>query len=373
MKMKTIQQKSKALTPEEIENFGSELETLRKDVLQKVGKSDEEYIRKVESAVRYFEIIGRLALHFGVDPFTYLAGVGALSLSKIIDNMELGHNVMHGQYDWMNDPELNSEKYEWDIVSEKSQWILSHNYFHHSFTNIIGKDLDFGYTIMRLTSDQKWSVFNLFQVQLNILLATFFEFGVAFHGHGIQREHSLTGSEVTEAEKKEADNRLFLKIAKQIGKDYVLFPLLGGLQAPRILLGNFTANIIRNLWTYSIIFCGHFTEDSVTYPLSTLDNETKGQWYLRQLHGSSNLEGGKAFDFLSGNLSHQIEHHLFPDIPANRYAEVGEKVKEIAQKYEQNYNTGSFFSQFTNVIKRIVAFSFPDPIAEKLFNETKAA
>jgi len=172
--MKNIKEKSKDLSPEEIESFGLELENLRKDVLQKIGKSDEEYIRRVESAVRYFEIIGRLSLHFGVDPFTYLAGVGALSLSKIIDNMELGHNVMHGQYDWMNDPELNSEKYEWDIVSEKSQWILSHNYFHHSFTNVIGKDYDFGYTIMRLTSDQKWSLGNLFQVQLNMLLATFF-------------------------------------------------------------------------------------------------------------------------------------------------------------------------------------------------------
>ena len=369
--MKTIQEKSKELTPEEIESFGNELEALRKEILQKVGKADEEYIREVENTSRYLEIIGRLMLHFGIDPFSYLAGVGTLSIGKIIENMELGHNVMHGQYDWMNDPELNSEKYEWDIVSEKSQWILSHNYFHHSFTNVIGKDYDFGYTIMRLTSDQKWSIGNLFQVPLNILLATFFEFGVAFHGHGIQKEHSLTGSEVSEKEKKDADNRLLLKIAKQTGKEYVLLPILGGIQAPRIFMGNFTANIIRNLWTYSIIFCGHFTEDSVTYPLSTLDNESKGQWYLRQLHGSSNLEGGPLFDFLSGNLSHQIEHHLFPDIPAKRYAEIGEKVKEIAKKYEQNYNTGSFLSQFTNVIKRITAFSFPDEIANLIYNETK--
>jgi linoleoyl-CoA desaturase len=373
MKMKTIEKKSKPLTSEEVEKFGNELEELRKEILQKVGQSDEEYIRKIESAVRYLEIFGRLSLHFGIGPLSYLAGVSSLSLSKILDNMELGHNVMHGQYDWMNDPELNSEKYEWDIVSEKSQWILSHNYFHHSFTNVIGKDYDFGYTIMRLSSDQEWTPANLFQVVLNLLLATFFEFGVAFHGHGIQKEHSLTGAEITKEEKQEADKRLVFKIAKQLGKDYLFFPLLGGLQAPRILLGNFTSNIIRNLWTYSIIFCGHFTEDTVTYPLSTLDNETKGDWYLRQLHGSSNLEGGKVFDLLSGNLSHQIEHHLFPDIPANRYAEVGEKVKQITEKYGQNYNSGSFFSQFTSVIKRIVAFSFPDPIAEKLFNETKAA
>ena len=42
-------------------------------------------------------------------------------------------------------------------------------------------------------------------------------------------------------------------------------------------------------------------------------------WYLRQMLGSANISGGPLFHILSGNLSHQIEHHLFPDLPARRY------------------------------------------------------
>jgi len=362
--MKKVEEISKKLSPEEIEQFGEELEGIRKEVLSSLGAKDASHIRNIELWSRYLEISGRFSLHFGLDPLTWFIGVGSLSLAKILDNMELGHNIMHGQYDWMNDPDLNSQKYDWDIVSEKSQWILSHNYYHHSYTNVLGKDFDFGYSILRLSSEQEWKPIFLLQSIYAGFLALFFEFGVAFHGHGIQRDQALP-----EGEKHIADGKLLNKILKQIGKDYILFPLLSGFQAPRVFLGNFTANLIRNLWTFSIIFCGHFTKDSVLYPPSTLEGETKGQWYLRQLHGSGNLEGGTLFDTLSGNLSHQIEHHLFPDIPANRYAEVGHKVKEIAKKYGQNYNTGSFWGQFTDVIRRIVAFSLPDPLAKSFYEE----
>ena len=57
-------------------------------------------------AQRGLEVAGRGLMFAGFFPPAWLAGVTALSLSKILDNMEIGHNVMHGQYDWMNDPEL---------------------------------------------------------------------------------------------------------------------------------------------------------------------------------------------------------------------------------------------------------------------------
>ena len=78
-----------------------------------------------------------------------------------------------------------------------------------------------------------------------------------------------------------------------------------------------------------IIFCGHFTADAETFPKSSVVNESRGGWYLRQVRGSSNIAGGRLLDVMSGNLSHQIEHHLFPDLPANRYAEMGPGVRRI--------------------------------------------
>ena len=62
---------------------------------------------------------------------------------------------------------------------------------------------------------------------------------------------------------------------------------------------------------------------------------------------------------MTGNLSHQIEHHLFPDIPARRYADMSVEVKDICQRYEQHYNTGSMFKQYSQVIWRIIRYAFP--------------
>ena len=58
--------------------------------------------------------------------------------SKILDNMEIGHNIMHGQYDWTGDPALASKKFEWDTACPSDQWRHSHNYMHHTYTNIVG-------------------------------------------------------------------------------------------------------------------------------------------------------------------------------------------------------------------------------------------
>jgi len=126
-----------------------------------------------------------------------------------------------------------------------------------------------------------------------------------------------------------------------------------------VLLGNLVANGIRNLWTFMIIFCGHFTTDAEIFPKSVLDNETRGSWYLRQLRGSSNLTGGKLFHIMSGNLSHQIEHHLFPDIPSRRYAAMSVEVQEICARYGQHYNKGSLVKQFGQVCGRILRYALP--------------
>ena len=70
--------------------------------------------------------------------------------------MEIGHNVMHGQWDWMNDPEIHSSNWEWDTAQPAEQWKHSHNYVHHQFTNVLGHDNDIGYGILRMAREQKW-------------------------------------------------------------------------------------------------------------------------------------------------------------------------------------------------------------------------
>ena len=345
------------LTPDQVESFGEEIQAIRQRVLADLGERDADYIRRVIRAQRGLEAGGRGLLFLGFLPPAWLAGTTALSLSKILDNMEIGHNVMHGQYDWMQDPELRGKGFEWDTTCPADQWRHSHNYVHHTYTNIVGKDRDVGYGILRMSEDQPWHPYYLGNPVYATLLALFFEWGVALHDLEIDR---VVSGEVSWKEKSELLPGILRKAGRQALKDYVLFPVLSGPSAPFVLAGNATANLTRNVWSFMIIFCGHFPDGTEEFSAEETEEETRGQWYLRQLLGSANLTGGKIFHILSGNLSHQIEHHLFPDLPAHRYAEISVEVREACARYGIPYNAGPLHRQFGSVVRKIVRLALPD-------------
>ncbi len=347
---------TRTLTPAETAAFGAELDALRTRTLADLGQRDVDHIRKMIRLVGYTEVAGRALLHFGFGPLSFLVGTSALGLSKILENMEVGHNVMHGQYDWAGDPALDGKHYEWDTSCTGDDWRHSHNYEHHTFTNVLGKDRDIGYQFLRVSGEQRWQPHHLFQPVSAALLALLFQYGVGLHD--LRLAESAAGKQ-SFAELRARASGFLKKAAWQFGRDYVAYPLLAGLNAPRVLVGNLLANAMRNVWSFAIIFCGHFPE-GVSVFRTDLDGETRGEWYLRQLNGSANIEGGRAFHVASGHLSHQIEHHLFPDIPAARYPEMAPAVRAICERYGQSYNTGSFAKQLGSVARQIARFSLPN-------------
>jgi NADPH-dependent stearoyl-CoA 9-desaturase len=352
------------LTPEQLQSFGEELDAIRQRVLADRGERDANYIRGVIRAQRGLEVAGRGLLWAGVFPPAWLAGTAALSVSKILDNMEIGHNVMHGQYEWMNDPKLSGKQFEWDTACPADQWRHSHNYMHHTHTNIVGKDRDIGYGILRMSEEQPWNPYYLGNPLWAALLATFFEYGVALHDLEVER---IASGETSLMEKRELLKGIWEKVRRQAAKDYVLFPALSGPLFAFPLAGNATANIVRNLWSFTIIFCGHFPEGTHEFSEEETAEETKGEWYYRQLLGSANLSGGPLFHIMSGNLSFQIEHHLFPDLPANRYAEISVEVQEICERYGLPYNSGPLGQQFGSVVKKIGRLALPDSTSRRSY------
>ena len=190
---------------------------------------------------------------------------------------------------------------------------------------------------------------------------TFFEWGVSLHDLEVDE---LVAGRRTWSENREIAARMWKKMKRQVLKDYVLFPALTGPLFPLTFAGTFTANILRNIWAFNIIFCGHFPAGVATFSLEETEDETRGQWYLRQLLGSANITGGKLFHIMSGNLSHQIEHHLFPDIPARRYPEVADEVREICERYGLQYNTGPLRKQLGSVFAKICRLALPSRTAK---------
>jgi linoleoyl-CoA desaturase len=106
--------------------------------------------------------------------------------------------------------------------------------------------------------------------------------------------------------------------------------------------------------------CGHFPEGVQTFAKTSIDGETRGEWYLRQMLGSANIRGGRLTHLMSGNLSFQIEHHLFPDLPSNRYAEIAPKVRELFRRYDLTYTTGSLPRQVSSAWKKVIRLSLPN-------------
>jgi NADPH-dependent stearoyl-CoA 9-desaturase len=346
------------LSAEQVEELGRELDRIRQWHLDDRGEADAVYIRRVVAVQRALEVAGRGLLFLGFLPPAWVGGVAALGLSKILDNMEIGHNVMHGQYDWMDDPTLHSNAYEWDNAAPASNWKHGHNVIHHTWTNVIGKDRDVGYGLLRVTEEQPWRLRDLGNPLYASVLALVFEYGVALH--------DLQLDDIMEGERPLDDAKPLLaairaKAGAQARKDYLLFPALAGPAASVVLSGNVAANVVRNVWAFAVIFCGHFPDGVQLFSEQDIEGETRARWYLRQMLGSANLTGGPLFHVLTGNLSHQIEHHLFPDLPARRYAEIAVEVRELLERYELPYNTGSLRVQFGSVVRKIARLSLPGP------------
>lgn len=351
-----------ALTTAQFNQLQQELDAIKQQVQQQLGADDARYIRRVLVMQRILAISGRILLLLGfITPWLWALGVLALALAKILDNMEIGHNVLHGQYDWMNDPLLHSKRYQWDIACDAGSWQRTHNFEHHSYTNIIGLDRDFGYGLLRLSNDFRWRLRNLWQALTYVLLSVLFQWGVSYHELAAQRvffgkKKADRHSQISDSALKKA---FFGKGARQLIKDYVFFPLIAGPLWLWVLSGNALANLIRNLWTSTVIFCGHFTADIHTFSAEQCKNESRGQWYYRQMLGSSNFTGPTWLHILTGHLSCQIEHHLFPDIPARHYPAMAPKVQAVAANFGIPYNSGSFLRQYGSVLWRIVRYSFP--------------
>jgi linoleoyl-CoA desaturase len=398
MSTETIESPLAKLSDEEIEQLGREFDAIHDEVFNDLGERDAIYIKSMIAMHRRLVAMGRVELLGARYWPLWLLGTASLSAAKILENMEIGHNVMHGQWDWMNNPEIHSSTWDWDTASTKEAWKHSHNYIHHTYTNIRGKDKDLGYEIMRIDPHQKWHPVYLMQPIYNVMLMLLFEWGVAVHDLDLE---AIRSGEKSQKEVLKDLKGIAGKARTQIVKDYIAFPTLSGLAAGGVAAGmaalkargrgriarrregtpfdsaleafkdefkrtyrstlwaDVSANVVRNIWSNWIIFCGHFPDQTYTFSQEEVEDESKGGWYVRQLLGAANIEGSAFFHVASGNLGYQVEHHLYPDMPSTRYGEIAPKVRDVCKRYGLPYNSGPFWKQWGSVQRTIIRLAFP--------------
>jgi fatty acid desaturase len=394
------------LGEQEREKLAKELDAIHDEVFADLGDRDRRYIKTVISVQRQIAVVGRVLLLASRSKTAWVLGTACLAMAKILENMEIGHNVMHGQWDWMNDPDIHSSVWDWDTASSAEAWKHSHNFIHHTYTNIRGKDKDLGYEIMRIDPAQKWHPAYLAQPFYNLLRTALFEWGVAVHDLDIE---AIRAGEKPCSEVRKDLKGIGVKARSLVIKDSIGWPMIsagafalvqlalrGRLDQPagsrisrrlrkvsrtgrlgatatfrdrvlpgventflRTLAADALANVIRNVWAHAIIFCGHFPDQTYTFSQKDVADETRGGWYVRQLVGAANIEGSPLFHVISGNLGYQVEHHLYPDMPSSRYSEIAPKIKDICERYELPYNSGRFSKQWYTMHRTIFRLAFP--------------
>src|SRR3954463_9234750 len=229
------------LSTADVEAIGRQLETIRQSVLDDRGARDAAYIRRVIDVQRKLEMGGRALLIGSRYKSAWVLGTACLAVAKVLDNMEIGHNVLHGQWDWMRDPKIHSTTWEWDHATPAKAWQKTHNYEHHTFTNIRGKDRDLGYTVLRITPEQEWKPIALIQPLTNLGLSLIFEWGIALYD--LEWDRRLAG-DMPEEEAKAQMAAFRKKAIRQFSKDFVLFPALSAVQGPRGILATAAANLV---------------------------------------------------------------------------------------------------------------------------------
>lgn len=365
--MTTIQHKTvnpvAHLSEADIAQLGRDLDAIRDQVIADRGQADADYIRGLIRFQRSLELGSRIVLLASLFPPAWIVGTTGLSISKILENMELGHNILHGQWDWMRDPAIHSTTWEWDNVTPADMWKHSHNELHHTYTNVLGKDNDLGYGIMRVDEEQKWVPFYLAQPLWNLINMLGFQYGIAAYDLEIGK---VVKGRKDKKEFWEQAKHVVGKIRRNATRDYVIHPLLSGPSAVTTLTANATANLVRNIWTHSVIMCGHFPDGVETFTKTSIDGETRGDWYLRQMLGAANITGSPLMHTMTGNLSFQIEHHLFPDLPSNRYSEIAPRVQEVFERYDLTYVSGPLTHQVASAWWKVIRLSLPNEIAEQL-------
>jgi linoleoyl-CoA desaturase len=343
--------------------FGKEIQAVRRRIQQKMGQEDIDYIRDVIKTSRSLEVIGRGLLHAGKGPLSFLGGTLSLWVHKQLEAMEIGHTVLHGAYNnFENNEGLDSDDFYWRVPIHEESWKHGHNVMHHRHTNIAGKDPDLEFGVIRLDDKIKWRPAHALQLPLTLFMVfPNFTFWMNWHFTGLtdvylNKDRLDVLDELNWESIKEAHKKTLESYAKHYGYEYVLWPLLAGWKAPRVLAGNMLTEVLRDVYAAATIFCGHIGEETATYETDE-SARGRGQWYAMQVESANNFKVPKPISIMCGALDLQIEHHLFPEFPPNRLREIQPEIQEICERHGVEYRMDTWPKTLWGAFKKIARLS----------------
>ena len=353
------------LSDKELDLLQKELDALKKEITTKLGQEDIDYILRLNKVADLSEIAGRSLLHFGLGPASFLAGIALMTNYYSMKGF-FGHTVAHKCYEKLDGGEVMDIK----NFSTRSApisleiWAKGHNR-HHAHTDNERKDPDLNQNpkAFRLGNTFSWTPLHLGQIgalTIGFPLAMWFQ---AFYYNGLLdplksndlrwflKEDNLDAYfESVKNSIKDASNHVLV--------DYILFPLLAGPLAPRVLMGNIIAELIANTWIAYVTLGTHYGADPDT-PFYNTDPQSRGEWYFRQIIGTTDIKLPKIFDHQTVALNIHIAHHLFPTLPPNRLREITPQIQAICKRYGIPFKEQTPWKATKNMARRTLRYSLP--------------
>ncbi|TAK82468.1 MAG: acyl-CoA desaturase [Aquabacterium sp.] len=362
----------------------AEFDAIRQRYRAKLGAADVSYIKGLRLKSRIAEVLGRGLIWASFEPVAFTAGTALLTLHRNLEAIEIGHNVLHGQYDYFPEiPQFHSRNFKWKAPVDEEGWRREHNGQHHVHTNVYEMDPDLNHGILRMNDKQPWNPYHRWQLPMYLLITyPIVLYGFNQQNLGFRQEwrekHFPQGNDGYApvhpgGEMKERKRRHWLSVNRVLFKEYLLFPLMAlatGFSFWKVFLANMLADGINNYWISLTIQATHLTE-----PLQPEDALAhKGRWYLSQLDSTVNFKGSRRMSILWGHLNYQIEHHLFPDIPSRHYPDMAREVKAVCAKYGLAYKCNpSWFHAIRNYLGAMWKYSFPTPSERQAMKEGRHA
>ena len=345
--------------------LGAELDAVKARVFARLGADDVRRVKRLNRLSRSFEVIGRVLIHFSFEPVSFGVGVIALWLHKQLQATEVGHTALHGAYDKLEGGEAFASKtFYWDVPIDEESWRAGHNVKHHGNTNVAGKDPDINFGHIRLTEETSYAKHHRYQLPLTFLI--FANFGLAMNAHFTGLSDVLTGGglpgkldvlpDLSKASRRLAWRRTLRKWVPYYLKNYVVFPALAGPMFWKVLLGNWLAETMRDIYSAATIYCGHVGHDVASYPEGTKAG-SRGEWYAMQIDATNDFEVPRPISILCGGLDRQIEHHLFPTLPPERLREIAPEVRAICERNGFTYKTDSWGRTLRKALRQVARLS----------------
>ena len=287
------------------DGFVEALDAIKKQVEAQLGAADVAHVERIDRISRRLELAGRLLIHVSLEPVSFTAGVTCLWLGKQLHATEIGHHAMHGAWDrFPAAARFHAATFRWRMPIDEELWREVHNTQHHPFTNIVGRD----------------------------------------PGVGTKPINALPVSRLA--------RRIVRKALPYYAREYVLFPALAGPFAPKVLLGNWLSEVLRDVYSLAALYTGHDGEDVAYYPAGTRAHD-RAEWYRMQIEATNNFDVGPLRSLLCGALELHIEHHLFPKLPPNRLREIAPTVRQTCERYGIVYKTDSWARTLQKVWRQL--------------------